>query len=210
MSFEAAEAAAPDVDRVEQNREVPRRGGVVEPPLEGLAILHPAEDCDGVGPQSPRRGLDPGRAHPSEDEVGGQVAAAGDHQPGQPAERDPLALQPIEGRVGVLAGVQMVGGAVHDRLELVADRHRIVPAQLTPVDLKGQFDQDRHLHGAGRVESDQGAYADYLPAGRVPIDDPDDGTVPGHAGPEQALEHGGFLSLERTGQSHPAKQDREA
>jgi hypothetical protein len=140
-----------------------------------------------------RGGVDPGRLQPIDDQVGGEVAAPGYHETGQPADRHILTFKGVEGRVGVIGRVQPIRGAVHDRVELTPYPERIAPLKVARVHPSGQFHEDRHLHRAGGMVPEQRLNLNLLPPPGVSERNGDGGGILGDPGPEQGFEPPGLL-----------------
>lgn len=127
-------------------------GGVVEALLEGFGVFDAAKNVHAVGVQGVDGGTDVCDPEFFDDEVGGEITADGDHEFAELGEGARLALGFVKVGFGVVCGIEFVGGAIDDGVELVVDGERVGEFELAGLNLAVEFDHNGHFHGAGGVE----------------------------------------------------------
>jgi len=142
----------PSGQLLQKHRQAMRRRRVAHALVERLLILHAAPDVHAGGAEARDGRPDVLDAQPLDQEVGRQVAADRDHGLAQLAQRHRLADRLVDLRVRVVADLKVIDAAVHDAVEVVHDRQRVVEAQAARLGLPEQLDHHRHLHRARRVE----------------------------------------------------------
>jgi len=136
----------------QDRHQAPGRGDVVPALRVRPAVLDPPENLDPRGPERLHECGGRGGRDPVDQEVRGQVAALGDHQPDQLADGLPLANPGVEGQLGVVLGVERERGPVGDAGERVDDRDPVIERELAGGRLAVDLHHHRDLHRAGRVE----------------------------------------------------------
>lgn len=139
-------------DGFEQEEKTVRGGGVAEALFEGFAVFHAAQYFHFVGVEGVHRGADIFDAKFFDEEIGGEIAAFGDHQFAELCEGLRLAFEFVESVVGIVGGVEFVDRAIDDAVKFVSDRKWIVEFQLPFPSLVEEFDHDRNFHGAGGMK----------------------------------------------------------
>ncbi len=119
-----------------------RGGRVVEALFKGLVVFDAAEDAHAIGTESVYRGADVFDAQLLDEEVGGEIAADGDHEFAQLMERASLTFDFVEVEFGIVRGIEFVDGAVDDGMEFVADGQRVVEMEFAFACLSKEFDHD--------------------------------------------------------------------
>lgn len=128
------------------------RSGVVHPLVEGFWVFDTTKNVHAIRMKQMHGGADVRDAELCNEEVGGQIAAHGNHQLGKLLQRSRLTFGLVQAGFGIVGGIEFVDGAVDQAVKLVADRQGILELELAFADLVKKLDEHGNFHGAGGVK----------------------------------------------------------